>query len=55
MIPVAAAIHREYQDRLFNILFGSEENKAWTLSLYNAINGTAYTDPASCCSFPFQN
>ena len=29
----------KYKDRLFNFIFGSEENKAWTLSLYNAING----------------
>ncbi len=40
-----AAIQREYKDRLFNFIFGSEENKAWTLSLYNAVNGTAYTNP----------
>ena len=26
--PVVAAIRREYKDRLFNFLFGSEENKA---------------------------
>ncbi len=38
-------VQREYKDRLFNFIFGSEENKAWTLSLYNAINGTDYTDP----------
>ena len=24
---------------------GSEEHKEWTLSLYNAVNGTAYTNP----------
>lgn len=36
----------EYKDRLFNFLFGSEENKAWTLSLYNAVNGSNYTDPS---------
>ena len=35
----------QYKDRLFNFLFGSEENKAWTLSLYNAVNGSAYQDP----------
>ena len=35
----------QYNDRLFNFLFGSEENKAWTLSLYNAVNGSAYQDP----------
>lgn len=37
-------INREYKDRLFKIIFGREENKAWTLSLYNAVNGTDYTD-----------
>ena len=36
-----------YKDRLFNFLFGSEENKAWTLSLYNAVNGSDYTDPSA--------
>ncbi len=34
----------KYKDRLFNFLFGSPENKKWTLSLYNAVNGSAYTD-----------
>ena len=38
-------IQREYKDRLFNFIFGSEENKDWTLSLYNAVNNTNYTDP----------
>ena len=37
--------HSKYKDRLFTFIFGSEENKAWTLSLYNAINGSNYTDP----------
>ena len=37
--------HPQYKDRLFSFIFGSEENKAWTLSLYNAINGSDYTDP----------
>ena len=40
-----AAARDEYRDRLFNFLFGSSEHKDWTLSLYNAVNGTAYTDP----------
>lgn len=39
--------NRMYKDRLFNFLFGSEENKAWTLSLYNAVNKSAYTDPSA--------
>ena len=38
--------NREYKSRLFGYLFGREENKAWTLALYNAINGTSHTDPA---------
>ena len=37
-------VNREYKDRLFAFIFGREENKAWTLSLYNALNGTSYTD-----------
>lgn len=39
-----SSIRREYKDRLFNFLFGSEENKEWTLSLYNAVNRSHYTD-----------
>ena len=37
-------VNREYKDRLFTFIFGSEENRAWTLSLYNAVNGSDYTD-----------
>ena len=40
-----AAARDEYRDRLFNFLFGNSEHKEWTLSLYNAVNGTSYTDP----------
>ena len=38
---------REYKDRLFKKVFGdtTEESKRWRLDLYNALNGTAYTDP----------
>lgn len=36
---------RECRDRLFCYIFGSEMHKEWTLSLYNAVNGSAYTDP----------
>ncbi len=39
-------VNREYKDRLFNFIFGREENREWTLSLYNAINGSAHTDPS---------
>lgn len=37
-------VNREYKDRLFSFLFGSESNKEWTLSLYNAVNDTHYTN-----------
>ena len=40
-----AKVEREYKDRLFKFIFGNPEHKAWTLSLYNAINGTNYTNP----------
>ena len=39
--------NREYKDRLFKFIFGNPQNRAWTLSLYNAVNGTAYTDAES--------
>ena len=38
-------VNREYKDRLFNFIFGREENRKWTLSLYNAINGSEHKDP----------
>lgn len=37
---------KDYRDRLFNFIFGNEEHPEWTLSLYNAVNHTHYTDPA---------
>ena len=37
--------HPEYKSRLFSFLFGREEHKEWTLSLYNAINGSFHTNP----------
>lgn len=37
-------INKEHKDRLFCFLFGSESNKEWTLSLYNAVNGTDHRD-----------
>ncbi len=39
------AVNRKHKDRLFTFLFGKKGNKAWTLSLYNAVNNTHYTDP----------
>ena len=38
-------VTREYKDRLFSFIFGREEHKDWTLSLYNAVNRTNHTDP----------
>ena len=32
-------------DVLFKFIFGNSENKEWTLSLYNSIHGTDYTNP----------
>ncbi len=37
-------INRENKDRLFNFIFGREENKKWTLELYNAVNKSDYKD-----------
>ena len=37
-------VNTRYKDRLFNFIFGKEENREWTLSLYNAMNGSHYTD-----------
>ena len=35
---------KDYRDSLFRFLFGNEETKEWTLSLYNAIHDTNLTD-----------
>ncbi|MBQ8281231.1 MAG: hypothetical protein IJZ25_02375 [Lachnospiraceae bacterium] len=37
--------NREYKDKLFCLLFGNEKYKENTLALYNALNGTTYTNP----------
>ena len=37
-------VNRAYKDRLFCLLFGDEKYKENTLSLYNALNNTSYTD-----------
>ena len=39
------AVNDEHKDRVFKFLFGSKQNRAWTLSLYNAINGSSYDNP----------
>ena len=38
-------INRNYKDRLFKFIFGNPEKKELTLSLYNAMNNSSYTDP----------
>lgn len=38
-------LNEKHKDRLFSFIFGREENKAWTLSLFNAVNGSDYDDP----------
>ena len=44
---IQTAHNREYRDRLFKAIFGrdNEQSKKWRLDLYNALNGTSYTDP----------
>ncbi|SEA16733.1 hypothetical protein SAMN02910384_00928 [Pseudobutyrivibrio sp. ACV-2] len=37
-------VNREYKDRLFRLLFGTEEMKENILQLYNALNGSNYED-----------
>ncbi len=37
--------NKNNKDRLFKMIYGREENKVWTLSLYNAVNGSNYTNP----------
>lgn len=41
--------NKHYRDRLFKAIFGrdSEQSKLWRLDLYNALNGTSYTNPDS--------
>ena len=38
-------VKRTHKDSLFRDLFGSKDRKEYTLSLYNALNGSNYTDP----------
>ena len=39
------AVRRNYRDALFCFIFGRYENRNWTLELYNAVNGSQYSDP----------
>ena len=38
-------IHNQHKDRVFKFIFGNPDNKAWTLALYNAINGSQHDNP----------
>lgn len=38
-------INKKHKDRLFCFIFGRDENKRWSLDLYNAINNTSYENP----------
>ena len=44
---IAYKANRQHKDTVFRDLFGTEENKANALSLYNALRGTSYTDPSA--------
>ena len=46
-MDISTVPQREYKDRLFKAIFGrnTEESKKWRLELYNALNGSNYTDP----------
>ena len=39
-----SSVNRLYKDRLFIAIFGTDENKDYALSLYNAVNETEYSD-----------
>ena len=41
---INVTVNTEHKDRLFNFIFGREENRRWTLSLYNAVNGSDHDD-----------
>lgn len=41
----SGGINRQHKDRLFKAVFGSPERKHLTLELYNAMNGSSYTNP----------
>ena len=46
-LSAPGSFNRQYQDRLFKAIFGREEHKDWLLSLYNALDGSSYTDPSA--------
>lgn len=38
-------VNKQHKDRLFKFVFGNPDHKDWALSLYNALNGSDYTNP----------
>ena len=48
-------INQKYKDRLFCFIFGREENKKWSLELYNAINDTNYSNLDDVQIFTIEN
>ncbi|MBR3041412.1 MAG: hypothetical protein IKH94_01925 [Eubacterium sp.] len=40
------SVNEKHKDRLFKMIFRRPEHREWTLSLYNAVNGTDYDDPS---------
>lgn len=48
-------INPKHKDRLFSFIFGRDENKKWSLDLYNAVNNTAYINPDDVQIFSLKN
>ena len=44
MIERKFQTNAKYKDRLFCLIFGDENNKQNIISLYNALNGTKYSE-----------
>ena len=48
-------INDKHKDRLFCYIFGREENKKWTLELFNAMNNSQIADPNDIQIFTIEN
>ena len=48
-------INQKHKDRLFSFIFGRDENKQWSLELYNAVNNTTYINPDDVQIFSLEN
>ena len=40
-----SSANKQHKDRVFKFIFGNPEHKEWTLSLYNALTGSEFTNP----------